>query len=82
MREPFSSEDVAISDRDVLKGLRVAFAAACDEHVDEYVEETTGKSIRRILANLKFLDPLGVNELTIAARRTALKRKTELESVE
>ena len=76
--ETLCSQDLEIADRDILKGLQVALAAACDEQVNEYIEETTGRSIRRMLADLSLLDLLGVNELTIAARRTALKRKQGL----
>jgi hypothetical protein len=76
--ETLSSDEVAITDKDVLKGLKVALAAVCDESTDELVENTTGRSVRGFLADLSLLEGLGFNELSDTARKTILKRRKEL----
>ncbi|EEY18858.1 predicted protein [Verticillium alfalfae VaMs.102] len=46
-------------DRDVLRGLRIATSAACDDDVDTWIREKTGVWIRRFLADLRAFEVLG-----------------------
>lgn len=64
--DSLSAEDVTvdhadrdISDRDVLKGLRMAISAACDEDLDVWIRGRTGLRLRRFLADLKTFEDLG-----------------------
>lgn len=50
---PADHHDRDISDRDVLKGLRLALAAACDEDYDAWIRGRTGLRLRRFMADLK-----------------------------
>ena len=51
-------EDRDINDRDVLKGLKVAISAACDEDLDAWIRSRTGLRLRRFLADLKTFENL------------------------
>ncbi|TPX18441.1 uncharacterized protein E0L32_011626 [Thyridium curvatum] len=51
--------DHDISDRDVLKGLKMAVSAACDEDLDAWIRSRTGLRLRRFLADLTVFDDLG-----------------------
>ena len=51
-------EDRDINDRDVLKGLKVAISAACDEDLDAWIRCRTGLRLRRFLADLKTFENL------------------------
>ncbi|KAF7906322.1 hypothetical protein EAF00_000601 [Botryotinia globosa] len=62
----------------LFKGLRVATAAACEEGVDKFIEETTGYKVRKLLMDISALDGLGVNTLAHVARQTAQKRRGDL----
>jgi len=50
--------DRDITDRDVLRGLKMAISAACDEEVDAWVRNKTGLRLRRFLADLKAFEDL------------------------
>lgn len=62
----FDTDDAAIDDRDVLRGLQVAVKAAADDMYDALIRHRTGLRIRRFLADLKSIDAidaeLGVNQ--------------------
>jgi len=45
--------DRDISDRDVLRGLKTAVAAACDEDLDAWIRARTGLRLRRFLCDLR-----------------------------
>jgi hypothetical protein len=45
--------DQDISDRDVLRGLKMAISAACNEDFDAWIRERTGLRLRRFLCDLK-----------------------------
>jgi hypothetical protein len=51
-------QDRNIDDRDVLKGLKLAVSAACDENLDFWIREKTGLRLRRFLADLKTFEDL------------------------
>ncbi|KAL8288965.1 hypothetical protein RB597_000852 [Gaeumannomyces tritici] len=50
--------DRDISDRDVLKGLRLALAAACDEDYDAWIRGRTGLRLRRFMADLQSFEDM------------------------
>ncbi len=64
-----------ISNQDVLRGLHVATAAACDEGVAKWIEEITGTGVRGFLADLSAYNGLGCNTLARVARRAAKRRR-------
>ena len=49
----------SVTDREVLRGLHVAAAAACDKGLDNLVFDKTGIRIRQLLADLMALESLG-----------------------
>jgi hypothetical protein len=57
--ETVDHEDRDISDQDVLKGLRMAISAACDQDLDVWLRGKTGLRLRRFLADLKTFKNLG-----------------------
>ncbi|KAK4192772.1 hypothetical protein QBC35DRAFT_549711 [Podospora australis] len=54
-------EDRDISDRDVLKGLKVICAASADADFDALIQNQTGLRLRRFLADLKTFEHLSEN---------------------
>lgn len=55
--------DSDINDRDVLRGLKLAVSAACDETLDSWIREKTGLRLRRFLADLKTFEDLEREEV-------------------
>lgn len=55
--------DNDIDDRDVLRGLKLAVSAACDETLDSWIREKTGLRLRRFLADLKTFEDLEREEV-------------------
>ncbi|KAH8905311.1 hypothetical protein BR93DRAFT_970112 [Coniochaeta sp. PMI_546] len=51
-------QDRYINDRDVLRGLKLAVSAACDENLDFWIRQKTGLRLRRFLADLKTFEDL------------------------
>ncbi|RKU41596.1 hypothetical protein DL546_000426 [Coniochaeta pulveracea] len=73
----FSVEEVVvehhdrdIEDRDVLKGLKLAITAACDENLDAWIRGRTGLRLRRFLADLKTFEALDMED-QVGAQGTA-----------
>ena len=60
------TDDRGIRDADVLKGLHVAAAAACDEDVDAWIRSKTGLRLRRFLADLRAFEGLDGPEGVLA----------------
>ncbi|KAL8376540.1 hypothetical protein RB595_007574 [Gaeumannomyces hyphopodioides] len=78
--------DRDISDRDVLKGLRLALTAACDEDYDAWIRGKTGLRLRRFMADLKGFEDIEREAAALAAaaradqparRRRAEQRRQE-----
>lgn len=59
----------------VFKGLNVATAAACDESIDKWIEDITGYSVRKLLADLSKFEGLGTNTLADVAKRASKQRR-------
>jgi hypothetical protein len=55
-------EDRDIPNRDVLRGLRMAISAACDQDMDIWLRGRTGLRLRRFLADLKTFKNLGEDD--------------------
>ncbi|KAI6350797.1 hypothetical protein MCOR25_010378 [Pyricularia grisea] len=73
--EPFVDQrDRDICDRDVLKGLRLAIEAACDEEFDAWIRNQTGLRLRRFLADLKGFEGLQRDAEAIAEAEEAAIR--------
>lgn len=72
-----STDHSTIRDKDVLKGLQITLAAACDESVDSWITKTSGYQVRKFLADLSAFEGLGVDNLVDKAMRTAKKRRKE-----
>ncbi|OIW34704.1 hypothetical protein CONLIGDRAFT_639049 [Coniochaeta ligniaria NRRL 30616] len=68
-------QDRDISDRDVLKGLKLAVSAACDENLDSSIREKTGLRLRRFLADLKTFEDLEHDEVEEKAGPKVDKKK-------
>ncbi|TLS25197.1 hypothetical protein PpBr36_07647 [Pyricularia pennisetigena] len=66
--------DRDICDRDVLKGLRLAIEAACDEEFDAWIQNQTGLRLRRFLADLKGFEGLRRDAEAIAEAEEAAIR--------
>lgn len=73
----FSTKESKICEKDVLRGLQMAMAAACNEEVDAWISEISGYRVRRFLADLRAFEGLGVNPLVERAIRTAKVRTKE-----
>ncbi|KAK4180752.1 hypothetical protein QBC36DRAFT_10576 [Triangularia setosa] len=56
---PMVEDDRDISDRDVLKGLKIICAASADAEFDGLIRRETGLRLRRFLADLKTFEFLG-----------------------
>ncbi|KAH8884438.1 hypothetical protein GQ53DRAFT_829687 [Thozetella sp. PMI_491] len=73
-------EDRDIDDRDVLKGLKIAISAACDEELDAWIRVKTGLRLRRFLADLKTFENLSEDNVLAAkggqgARQSTAERR-------
>ena len=66
------------SNKMVFRGLQVATNAACDEDIDQYVFEVTGRRVRDFLADLSILEGIGTSTLAGVARRAAKQRRDEV----
>jgi hypothetical protein len=66
----FSTRESKICEKDVLKGLQMAMAAACNEEVNAWISEISGCRVRRFLADLSAFEGLGVNPIRTARERT------------
>jgi hypothetical protein len=66
-----------VRDKDVFKGLQIALAAACNKEIDLWIAKMSGCGVRRLLADLRAFEGLGVNILTGQAKRTARRRREE-----
>lgn len=53
--------------------------AACDKDVDQWIKEMSGAGIRKFLADVGGFEKLGIGELSRLARKTARRRRRELE---
>ncbi|KAB5579867.1 hypothetical protein GE09DRAFT_1212329 [Coniochaeta sp. 2T2.1] len=60
-----ANKDTDIPDRDVLKGLKLAVQAACDENLDFWIRQRTGLRLRRFLADLKTFEDLDASHLDL-----------------
>jgi len=67
-----------ISDRDVLRGLHIAAAAACDESLDGLVHEKTGVHVRRFLADLMAFESLGFKQPGDDSEERARRRRSQM----
>lgn len=74
-------DQVAILDRDVLRGLHIAASAACNEQIDAFIREKTGLHIRQFLSDLTPLESLGNNPTRDAKERRAKRRRAEIREV-
>lgn len=79
---PDTEEGTSNFDRKVFQGLHVATAAASDEDIDTWIEEATGVSIRKFLADLSVFEGLGINTLANIAKRASRDRKTNIKTWE
>ncbi|KAK2600221.1 hypothetical protein QQS21_005017 [Conoideocrella luteorostrata] len=70
--------DRELSDRDVLRGLHVAAAAACNEEIDAFVRNRTGLRIRRFLADLMVLETLTAVRAGEDGQQHARRRRAEM----
>ena len=75
--EPIVSSNESKIHDDILKGLQVAVAAACDEDVDAQITEMSGYSVRKILTDLRAFEASGFNLPMRDATRIAGKRSKE-----
>jgi len=66
----------------VFRGLQVATDAACDEDIDQWVFEVTGRRVRDFLADLSMLRGIGASNLAEVARRAAKQRRNEVRVLE
>ena len=71
-----------VSNKEVFRGLQVATNAACDEDIDQWVFEVTGRRVRDFLASLSMLEGLGTGLMAGVARRAAKHRRTEVRVLE
>lgn len=78
--------DRDITDRDVLKGLKMAICAACDEDLDAWIRIKTGLRLRRFLADLRAFEDLEQERTKnmgdgrrISRRKPAENRRLEAE---
>lgn len=80
-------EDKEISDRDVLKGLKIICAASADAELDAWIRTKTGLRLRRFLADLKTFEGLSqdgiaaVDDQRAARRRRGEKKRVRVERV-
>jgi hypothetical protein len=67
-----------VQDRDVLRGLHIAAAAACSEDLDGLVYSKTGVQIRRFLAELMAFESLGYAQIDEHPRQRAKRRRSQM----
>jgi hypothetical protein len=67
-----------VQDRDVLRGLHIAAAAACREDLDGLVYSKTGVQIRRFLAELMAFESLGYAQIDEHPRQRAKRRRSQM----
>jgi hypothetical protein len=67
-----------VQDRDVLRGLHIAAAAACSEDLDGLVFSKTGVQIRRFLAELMAFESLGYAQIDENPVQRAKRRRTQM----
>ncbi|KAB5551394.1 hypothetical protein GE09DRAFT_171208 [Coniochaeta sp. 2T2.1] len=60
-----ANKDTDIPDSDILKGLKLAVAAACNENLDFWIRQRTGLRLRRFLADLKTFEDLDASHLDL-----------------
>lgn len=78
--EPADDRDRDIDDRDVLKGLKLAVSAACDEDLDLCIRQQTGLRLRRFLADLKTFEHLESLEVgSLAGSKVGEKEGPEMD---
>ncbi|KAK0657444.1 hypothetical protein B0T16DRAFT_488584 [Cercophora newfieldiana] len=70
-------EDEDISDRDVLKGLKIICAASADTELDAWIRAKTGLRLRRFLADLKTFESLSQDGIAALDDRRARRRRSE-----
>ncbi|CAI6098184.1 unnamed protein product [Clonostachys chloroleuca] len=73
-----SSATAQVNDRDVLKGLHIAAAAACDESVHTTVHKNTGLNVRRFLSELMALSALGQDQPTEDKEKQVKRRRAKI----
>jgi hypothetical protein len=75
----FETDDAAVDDRDVLRGLHVAVRAAADDLYDALIRNKTGLRIRRFLADLKSIEALDaeLNVDRLARKSRSQKRRSD-----
>ncbi|KAI9744057.1 MAG: hypothetical protein M1818_002209 [Claussenomyces sp. TS43310] len=69
-----STVEPEVSDRDILRGLRIALVAACDPQLDDWIREISGSSVRRFLADLKAFEGLSADVLLHGTQESSLRR--------
>ncbi|KAK3693566.1 hypothetical protein B0T22DRAFT_487242 [Podospora appendiculata] len=72
-----SHDDKDISDKDVLKGLKIVCAASADEDLDAWIRSKTGLRLRRFLADLKTFENLSEDGILAMDGQRAKERKSE-----
>ncbi|KAK0731163.1 hypothetical protein B0H67DRAFT_639586 [Lasiosphaeris hirsuta] len=70
-------EDQDISDRDVLKGLKIICAASADAELDAWIRSKTGLRLRRFLADLKTFESLSQDGIAAVDDQRARRRRAE-----
>ncbi|KAK3335389.1 hypothetical protein B0T19DRAFT_406282 [Cercophora scortea] len=70
-------DDKDISNRDVLKGLKIVCAASADEDLDAWIRSKTGLRLRRFLADLKTFESLSEDGILAVDGQRAKERKSE-----
>ncbi|KAK4449339.1 hypothetical protein QBC34DRAFT_96840 [Podospora aff. communis PSN243] len=70
-------KDEDISDRDVLKGLKIICAASADIELDAWIRAKTGLRLRRFLADLKTFESLSQDGIAALDNRRARRRRSE-----
>lgn len=78
----FPRVDPKVSDKNVMRGLHIVTAAACDEDVDKWIEDITGSGVRHFLSDLSAFEGLGFNALATVARRAAEQRREQFRTWE
>ena len=74
---PPAHDDKDISDRDVLKGLKIICAASADHDFDAWIQSKTGLRLRRFLADLKTFENLTEDGILAVGDQRARRRRSE-----
>ena len=78
IRENVSThDDNNISDKDVLKGLKIMCAASADQELDAWIRSKTGLRLRRFLADLRAFEELSENGMAAMDGQRARRRRAE-----